>query len=89
MANNPVKTLLNLIEWGNEDADVLSEIVEQLTPVPPRGTIVKADADQDRFKPDSLWVSNGDGTYLHLTGSKGLTAKHNRLAGFTHTIFTL
>jgi len=87
MTSNAVKHLLNLIEWGNEDRDVLREVLSELVPVPPRGTIVKANADQDRFKPDSVWVSNGDGTYLHLTGSKGLTAKHDRLIGYTHVVF--
>jgi hypothetical protein len=53
----------------------------------PRGTIVKALPNQTRFKPKSLWVSLGDGTYKHLTGKKGLIAKHERLDGYVDVIF--
>lgn len=53
----------------------------------PRGTIVKAMKDQTRFKPKSVWVSLGDGTYKHLTGSKGLIAKAERLNGYTEVVF--
>lgn len=54
---------------------------------PTRGTIVKAKASQTRYKPTSMWVSNGDGTYSHLTGKKFLQAKHERLEGFVDTVF--
>jgi len=53
----------------------------------PLGTIVKALPNQTRFKPKSLWVSLGDGTYKHLTGKKGLIAKHERLDGYVDVIF--
>jgi hypothetical protein len=54
---------------------------------PKRGTIVKALPSQTRFKPKSMWVSLGNGTYKHLTGSKGLTTTHERLDGYTEVIF--
>lgn len=54
----------------------------------PRGTIVKALPDQSRFKPKSIWVSLGDGTYRHLTGQKGLVTTHDRLDGYTSVIFS-
>lgn len=53
----------------------------------PRGTIVKARPNQTRFKPKSMWVSLGDGTYKHLTGKKGLVTTHERLDGFVDVIF--
>lgn len=53
----------------------------------PRGTIVKAKFEQSRFKPKSIWVSLGDGTYKHLTGKKGLIAKHDRLKDYVDVIF--
>lgn len=55
---------------------------------PKRGTIVKAAPSQARYKPTSMWVSNGDGTYTHITGKKFLQARHERLVGFVDTIFT-
>lgn len=54
---------------------------------PKRGTIVKAKASQTRYKPTSMWVSNGDGTYTHITGKKFLQAKHERLDGFVDPVF--
>lgn len=54
----------------------------------PRGTIVKALPTQSRFKPKSIWVSLGDGTYKHLTGQKGLVTTHDRLDGYTSVIFS-
>jgi hypothetical protein len=54
----------------------------------PRGTILKAQADQLRFKPKSMWVSLGDGKYLHLNGKKGLITNHDRLDGYTDVIFS-
>ena len=59
-----------------------------LSPYPKRGTVVKAKASQARYKPTSMWVSNGDGTYTHITGKKFLQAKHDRLEGFVDTVFT-
>ena len=54
----------------------------------PRGTIVKAKPSQTRFKPKSMWVSLGDGTYKHITGQKGLVTTHDRLDGYTSVIFS-
>lgn len=53
----------------------------------PRGTILKALPTQARFKPKSVWVSLGDGTYRHLTGKKGLVTTHDRLDGYTEVVF--
>jgi len=53
----------------------------------PRGTILKALPTQSRFKPKSMWVSLGDGTYKHITGQKGLVTTHDRLNGYTSVIF--
>ena len=53
----------------------------------PRGTILKALPDQWQFKPTSMWVSLGGGKYQHLTGKKGLIAKHSRLDGYTSVVF--
>jgi ribosomal protein S8E len=53
-----------------------------------RGTIVKAKEVQNRFKPKSMWVSLGDGTYKHITGKKGLVTKQSRLDGFVDVVFT-
>ena len=52
-----------------------------------RGTILKALPSQARFKPKSMWVSLGNGKYQHLTGEKGLIAKHSRLEGYTSVVF--
>jgi hypothetical protein len=60
---------------------------ETLSEFPTRGTIVRAKSSQARFKPTSMWVSNGDGTYTHITGKKLLTATHSRLDGFVDTIY--
>jgi hypothetical protein len=54
----------------------------------PRGTILKALPEQDRFKSKSMWVSLGDGTYKHLNGQKGLVTTHDRLDGYTSVIFS-
>lgn len=54
---------------------------------PTRGTIVKSTLTQNRFKAKSMWVSLGDGTYKHLTGSKGLITTHARLDGYVSTVF--
>ena len=83
-------TLRLLIADGNEDSDVLAQLAEKLDPIHPKGTILQADSIfSDRFKPGSMWVSNDDGTYLHLTGESGLTAKHSRLSGHTWVRFSV
>jgi hypothetical protein len=71
----------------------LQDIAEELSSLPeqnegyPVGTIVKAKPNQERFKDTSMWVSLGNGNYKHLTGSKGLIAKHDRLDGFVDVVF--
>lgn len=72
-------------------ADELRSLVteiEQVEKYYPRGTILKATPDQVRFKPKSMWVSLGDGTYRHLNGKKGLVTTHDRLDGYTDVIFS-
>ena len=68
---------LATIQFDLEDANVYEL----------RGTILKALPTQSRFKPTSMWVSLGNGKYQHLTGEKGLTAKHSRLDGYTSIVF--
>jgi hypothetical protein len=73
----------------------LQDIVDELSSLPDdnaynyyvRGTIVKAQQEQSRFKPRSMWVSLGDGTYKHITGKRGLIAKHERLDGYVDVVF--
>lgn len=52
-----------------------------------KGTVVKAFKGNGRFDKKSIWVSRGDGTYLHITGKKGLIAKASRLNGFVTVVF--
>lgn len=80
-------TILNLAEELRVIADEIELNASSSSDYPTRGTIVKAKPEQNRFKPKSMWVSLGDGSYKHLTGSKGLIAKHERLDGFVDTIF--
>jgi len=74
-------------------ADIASELatvqfdVASVNGYEPKGTILKALPDQTRFKPKSMWVSLGNGKYKHLTGEKGLVAKHSRLDGYTSVVF--
>jgi hypothetical protein len=85
MSNN---TILNLAEELRIIADEISyNAVDTSSDYPKRGTIVKALASQTRFKPKSMWVSLGNGTYKHLTGSKGLVTTHDRLDGYTEVVF--
>lgn len=80
--------ILNLAEELRVIADEISyNAIDTSTDYPKRGTIVKALASQTRFKPKSMWVSLGNGTYKHLTGSKGLTTTHERLDGYTEVVF--
>ena len=72
-------------------ADELRSLVTEIEQVEnyyPRGTILKALPNQVRFKPKSMWVSLGDGTYRHLNGKKGLVTTHDRLDGYTDVIFS-
>jgi hypothetical protein len=81
-------TILNLAEELRVIADEISyNAMDTTTGFPKRGTIVKALPTQNRFKPKSVWVSLGNGTYKHLTGSKGLVTNHSRLDGYTEVIF--
>lgn len=81
-------TILNLAEELRIIADEISyNAVDTSSDYPKRGTIVKALPSQTRFKSKSLWVSLGNGTYKHLTGSKGLITTHERLDGYTEVVF--
>jgi hypothetical protein len=71
-------------------ADELSTVqfdIDSVNGYEPKGTILKALPTQTRFKPKSIWVSLGNGKYKHLTGEKGLIAKHSRLEGYTSVVF--
>ena len=81
-------TILNLAEELRIIADEISyNAVDTSSDYPKRGTIVKALPSQARFKPKSVWVSLGNGTYKHITGSKGLITTHERLSGYTEVVF--
>ena len=81
-------TILHLAEELRVIADEISyNAVDTSSDYPKRGTIVKALPSQTRFKPKSVWVSLGNGTYKHLTGSKGLITTHERLNGYTEVVF--
>jgi hypothetical protein len=77
---------LTLSDLADELASVQFD-VDNANGYEPRGTVVKALPDQIRFKPKSMWVSLGNGKYQHLTGEKGLVAKHSRLDGYTSVVF--
>jgi hypothetical protein len=82
------QTILGLADELRIIADEISyNAFDSSSDYPKRGTIVKALPSQTRFKPKSMWVSLGNGTYKHLTGSKGLTTTHERLDGYTEVIF--
>jgi len=86
--STPTATILHLAEELRVLADEISyTAMDTTTGFPARGTIVKAVPTQNRFKAKSMWVSLGDGTYKHLTGSKGLVTNHSRLDGYTEVIF--
>jgi hypothetical protein len=82
-------TILNLAEELRIIADEISynAVTDTSSDYPKRGTIVKALPSQTRFKPKSMWVSLGNGTYKHITGSKGLVTTHDRLSGYTEVVF--
>lgn len=81
-------TILHLAEELRVIADEISyNAIDTSSDYPKRGTIVKALPSQTRFKPKSVWVSLGNGTYKHLTGSKGLITTHERLNGYTEVVF--
>ena len=82
------ETILSLAEELRIIADEISfNAIDSSSDYPKRGTIVKAIPSQTRFKPKSMWVSLGNGTYKHLTGSKGLVTTHDRLDGYTEVVF--
>lgn len=78
--------IVGLADELRDIASLLENAVEVDNSLP-RGTIVKALPNQTRFKPKSMWVSLGDGTYKHLTGKKGLITTQERLEGFVDVIF--
>ena len=82
-------TILHLAEELRIIADEISynAVTDTSSDYPKRGTIVKALPSQARFKPKSVWVSLGNGTYKHVTGSKGLITTHERLNGYTEVVF--
>lgn len=83
-------SLIDRVDSLGSIADEIDSIVEELKQAEqphPRGTILKATPLQTRFKPKSMWVSLGDGTYKHLNGKKGLVTTHDRLNGYTSVIF--
>jgi hypothetical protein len=81
-------TILHLAEELRVIADEISyNALDTSSDYPKRGTIVKALPSQTRFKPKSVWVSLGNGTYKHITGSKGLITTHERLDGYTEVVF--
>ena len=77
---------LTLADLSDELATVRFD-EDTVTDYEPIGTILKALPTQSRFKPKSMWVSLGNGKYQHLTGEKGLIAKHSRLNGYTTVLF--
>jgi len=77
---------LTLADLANELSTVQFD-VDSVNGYEPKGTILKALPTQTRFKPKSVWVSLGNGKYKHLTGEKGLIAKHSRLEGYTSVVF--
>ena len=77
---------MTLADLADELATVQFD-VDSVNGYEPKGTILKALPDQTRFKPKSMWVSLGNGKYQHLTGEKGLIAKHSRLDGYTSVVF--
>jgi hypothetical protein len=81
-------TLVSLADELRDIASIIESSVDEQDNYYPRGTILKALPEQTRFKPKSMWVSLGDGTYRHLNGKKGLVTKHDRLDGFTSVIFS-
>lgn len=81
-------TLTSLAGELRDIAYLIETTVEEQENSYPRGTILKALPEQSRFKPKSMWVSLGDGTYRHLNGKKGLVTTHDRLDGYTEVIFS-
>jgi hypothetical protein len=77
---------LTLADLSDELATIQFDL-EDANGYEPRGTILKALPNQTRFKTKSMWVSLGNGKYQHLTGEKGLIAKHSRLDGYTSVVF--
>jgi hypothetical protein len=85
MTNATLSSALNAIV---DELLLLASDIEESNNYYPRGTILKALPEQGRFKPKSMWVSLGDGTYKHLNGKKGLVTTHDRLDGYTSVIFS-
>ena len=85
MSNAALSSALNAIV---DELLLLADDISKSDSYYPRGTILKANPEQGRFKPKSMWVSLGDGTYKHLNGKKGLVTTHDRLDGYTSVIFS-
>jgi len=85
MTNATLSSALNAIV---DELLLLANDIEESDNYYPRGTILKALPEQGRFKPKSMWVSLGDGTYKHLNGKKGLVTRHDRLDGYTSVVFS-
>jgi hypothetical protein len=82
-----IDLLVSLADELRDIANLIETNAVEPSTSHPRGTILKALPEQSRFKPKSLWVSLGDGTYRHLNGKKGLVTTHDRLDGYTEVIF--
>jgi hypothetical protein len=81
-------TIMHLAEELRIIADEISyQVVDSEDGFYPRGTIIKAIEVQNRFKPKSLWVSLGNGKYMHLNGKKNLVTTHERIDGYTEVLF--
>ena len=85
MSNATISSALQAIV---DELLLLADDISKSDSYYPRGTILKANPEQGRFKPKSMWVSLGDGTYKHLNGKKGLVTTHDRLDGYTSVIFS-
>lgn len=85
MSNAALSSALNAIV---DELLLLASDIEESSNYYPRGTILKALPEQGRFKPKSMWVSLGDGTYKHLNGKKGLVTTHDRLDGYSSVVFS-
>lgn len=87
MSATAIQNIADEISALASEVAYLAMSVDTSSDYPARGTVVRALPTQNRFKAKSLWVSLGDGTYKHLTGSKGLITTHARLDGYVSTVF--
>jgi hypothetical protein len=87
MSVTQIQVIADEISALASEVAYLALSVDTSSGYPSRGSVVKALPTQNRFKAKSMWVSLGDGTYQHLTGSKGLITTHARLDGYVSTVF--